>query len=520
MPLYYFLHKIPFLNDEPQFFAMIFENPILSTLSKNTTQITTTYYQNTTHLAQYVDILKPIYATSLKKILISEEHKQTLTEIGKIVLEALPLKNSTQIILKEILRKIDNLGDGSTGLILFCAILSRNLLGVVSKGVGRRQISNSLKVIRRNISKIEVDKVELTFEDILDARNFDKIASAIVKTKYLRDLVVEACANVFKNVQKKDFEKVLSEIDDRLRVVKVYSGLDSESQLFKGLVYKNVAKTIVKEVETQRTSIYSCPIEISQTTSKGIVMFQTADELLSFSTEEEKNIKQTVEQLTKHSNVVVCSGKVENLFLQYFDEKNVLVFNLNSKHDIRRIRNLFTGSVSPVLKELNIENCGYCDFVKVLQFGNEKFTWFSNEKQNVATILLKNSIPQIADESERLILKAMKAIEKNYINGKYTLVQGCGYFERKVASKLSEMPYEDEEPIYFDLVVEAFKKSLAELVCDIPSAENVYDLLNVRLKVLQYAIDICCTILETDDHFAVRDAMNLGQRPDMARDID
>lgn len=70
------------------------------------------------------------------------------------------------------------------------------------------------------------------------------------------------------------------------------------------------------------------------------MLLKSAEELLSYSKGEEKQMEQMVEAIAKavgHGGVIVSGGKVGDLALHYANRLGLLVVRLNSKFDLRRL---------------------------------------------------------------------------------------------------------------------------------------------------------------------------------------
>lgn len=56
-----------------------------------------------------------------------------------------------------------------------------------------------------------------------------------------------------------------------------------QSEVLSGMVFKREVEGDVTSASKAKVAIYSCPIDITQTETKGTVLIKTADELLNFS---------------------------------------------------------------------------------------------------------------------------------------------------------------------------------------------------------------------------------------------
>jgi T-complex protein 1 subunit theta len=235
-------------------------------------------------------------------------------------------------------------------------------------------------------------------------------------------------------------------------------------------------------------------------------LLKNRDDLLSFGKNEEGEIKELVDGISK-SNIVLCNGKIDDIFMDYFNRNNVLVFKVSSKFDVRRMRELCGGSISPTLTPLRKENMGFCESVSVFEEGNNTYTKFMNNK-NVVTIILKDSIMANLDEYERILLKGLTVLEKNVKKGEIRVVEGGGKFEGWLSRVMEEknMEYGDSRQLVYKGVSNALGKFKV-------SGCDVYDIYEGKVKSVGYAIDLVCIVLETEDYLLTRgDEMNVKPR--------
>ncbi|KAM0685068.1 T-complex protein 1 subunit theta, partial [Conglomerata obtusa] len=387
------------------------------------------------------------------------------------------------------------LGDGSTFMVNLACAISKHTFALTQRGMKQKKICDVLKNIRKEIKDV---KVEILVEKMDNDKSISNVVRGVLKNDILSDLLVKAVSDIISDDK-------INEIEDRIRIVKMGTGMLEESFVCNGMIFKGEAKTNLKEGMNLRTSIFNCPVEISRTTTKGVLLMETAQDLINFSKNEEAGIEETVESLIQNSKLVICNGKVEDLFIDYFNMKDAIIFSIYSKHDIRRIRNLLGGSISPVLREVK-EN-GECLGMSVFEEGNTKYTKFEGNG-SVITIVVKNSIDVLLDEYERILQKGINVI-MNHFDKEIKLTKGSGIFERFISEEFinKSLTYNDST----SLVYKAVSNALIE-ICVKKEVENIYDVYDIKIKAIQYAIDICTVLLETEDYFYVRENMNIQAR--------
>jgi len=151
--------------------------------------------------------------------------------------------------------------------------------------------------------ELEVDKVG----DIRAQGELAKAIRTVVAAKqagnedFLADLVAEAVLAVLpKNAYNFNV--------DNIRVVKIMGGAMEQSRVVKGMVFGREPDGTIKKASRAKVGVYSCPIDISQTETKGTVLLHNAKEMLDFTKGEESQLEQIVKELHDSGLRVVVAG--------------------------------------------------------------------------------------------------------------------------------------------------------------------------------------------------------------------
>jgi T-complex protein 1 subunit theta len=69
---------------------------------------------------------------------------------------------------------------------------------------------------------------------------------------------------------------------DNIRVVKIMGGSLQQSKVVKGMVFAREPEGTTKKVQKAKVGVFSCPVDISQTETKGTVLLRNAKEMMDF----------------------------------------------------------------------------------------------------------------------------------------------------------------------------------------------------------------------------------------------
>lgn len=115
------------------------------------------------------------------------------------------------------------------------------------------------------------------------------------------------------------------------------------------MVFKREVEGDVTSATKAKVAIYSCPVDITQTETKGTVLIKTADELMNFSKGEESLLEKQIKEIADTGvKVIVAGAKFGDMALHYLNKYGLMAVRLNSKFDLRRLAKTVNGTVSIV----------------------------------------------------------------------------------------------------------------------------------------------------------------------------
>lgn len=120
-----------------------------------------------------------------------------------------------------------------------------------------------------------------------------------------------------------------------------------QSSIIQGMVFKRQVEGDVSSITKGKVALYSCPVDIAQTETKGTVLIKTADELVKFSRGEESLLEAQIKAISDTgAKVVVSGGKFGDMALHFVNKYQMMAVRLNSKFDLRRLSKAVGGTVS------------------------------------------------------------------------------------------------------------------------------------------------------------------------------
>jgi T-complex protein 1 subunit theta len=308
------------------------------------------------------------------------------------------------------------------------------------------------RLLRKRFSRVSLPAVwcewkltqtiELVCDKVEDIRSQEELSKAIrtvVAAKqsgsedFLADLVAEGVLAVLP-------KNPVNFNVDNIRVVKIMGGSLEQSKVVKGMVFAREPEGIVKKAKKAKVGVFSCPVDISQTETKGTVLLHNAKEMMDFTKGEESQIENIIKELHDSGiRVVVAGSTIGELAQHYLNRYNILVIKVLSKFELRRLCRVVGATPLARLGAPMPDEMGTIDIVETLEIGGDRVTVFrqENEQTRTATLVLRGATQNHLDDVERAIddgVNVVKAITRDA-----RLVPGAGAAEMQIIERITSL---------------------------------------------------------------------------------
>ncbi|KAI0629642.1 T-complex protein 1 [Trametes polyzona] len=238
---------------------------------------------------------------------------------------------------------------------------------------------------------------------------------------------------------------------DNVRVVKIMGGSLSGSTVVRGMVFGREPEGIVKKVKKAKVAVFTCALDIAQTETKGTVLIRNADEMLNFTSGEEKHLEKIFQEIADSGvKVIIAGSAVGELALHYLNRMNIAVLKVLSKFDLRRLCRVVNATPLARVGAPTAEEAGFVDVFESIEIGGDRVTVLrqvidgdpdydpsapgGGEKTRTATIVLRGATQNRLDDLERAVddgVNVIKALLKDA-----RLVPGAGATELELAKRV------------------------------------------------------------------------------------
>ncbi|KAH7374356.1 t-complex protein-like protein 1 [Pyrenochaeta sp. MPI-SDFR-AT-0127] len=371
------------------------------------------------------------------KIVINHLQKMILTSDAATILRELEVVHpAAKLVVMASQQQEAEMGDATNLVIVLAGELLKKAEELIRMGLKTSDIvlgyEKAQNAAQKTLEELVCDKVE----DIRDQEELSKAIRTVVAAKqsgnedFLAGLVAEAVLAVLP-------KNPINFNVDNVRVVKIMGGSLEQSKVVKGMVFARQPEGIITKASKAKVGVFSCPVDISQTETKGTVLLHNAKEMMDFTTGEEQQVEQIVKELHDSGmRVVVAGSTIGELALHYLNRYNILVIKVLSKFELRRLCRVVGATPLARLGAPMPDEMGSIDIVETLEIGGDRVTVFrqENEQTRTATLVLRGATQNHLDDVERAIddgVNVVKAITRDP-----RLVAGAGATEMQLIERI------------------------------------------------------------------------------------
>ncbi|KAH8389029.1 hypothetical protein KR200_009783 [Drosophila serrata] len=425
-------------------------------------------YRNISACKEFAQTMRSAYGPNgMNKMIINHIEKQFVTSDAGTIMRELDVEHpAAKLIVMASQMQDAEVGDGTNFVVVLAGALLESSEDLLRLGITTAEIADGYeKALEKSLEILP----KLVSHKIEDYRNVEKVKdvlrTSIMSKQYgqedfINDLVSKACVSILPD------EGTFNV--DNIRICKILGSGLLKSEVVRGMVFKRFVEGDVTFAEKAKIVIFSCPVDIIQTETKGTVLIKSADELLNFSSGEESLLENQIKAIADTGvKVVVSGGKVGDMALHFLNKYGLMAVRLNSKFDLRRLSRSVNATVLPRITTPSQEELGYCDKVCIEELGDTTIVAFRNEGKDsrIATVVIRGATDNFMDDIERAVDDGVNNFKCLTRDGRY--LPGAGATEIELATQLSA--YADTLPGLeqyavrkFANALEVFPKALAE----------------------------------------------------------
>ncbi|KAK9498600.1 hypothetical protein O3M35_003195 [Rhynocoris fuscipes] len=425
-------------------------------------------YRNISACKEFSETVRTAYGPNgMNKIIINHIDKLFVTNDAATVVKELEVEHpAAKIMILASQMQEEEVGDGTNFVIVLAGSLLENAQDLLRMGMTPADIISGYELAMEKVIEILDSLVCVTISDCRDEEKVTKaVRSAVMSKQYgnedfLARLITKACISIMP-------EETTFNVDN-VRVCKILGSSLYNSESFLGMVFKRQAEGDITKKSNAKIAVFTCPVDIASTETKGTVLIKSAGELLKFSAGEETKLEQEINAIRDAGvDVIVSGGKVGDMALHFINKAGMMAVKVNSKFDIRRLCKATGATPLPDVTVPTKDELGFADSVYTDELGDTCVVVFrlDGQESRVSTIVVRGATDNYLDDIERAIDDGVNTFKGITRDGRF--VAGAGAVEIEVAKRLRQYAdtvsgLERYAVQKFANALEVFPKTLAE----------------------------------------------------------
>ena len=394
----------------------------------------------------------------MDKMIVDSMGDVTITNDGVTILEEMQIEHPSAKMIVEVAKTQENeVGDGTTTAVVLAGELLKNAETLLDMDVHPAVIARGYRLAADKALEIldeMAEKITPRDENILKQIGMTAMTGkgAEYAKEKLSDLAVKAVKLVAEDNGSVD--------RDNIKIEKRSGGSVEDSELIRGIVIdkERVHSSMPRLVKNAKLALIDKEIEIKKTEIDAKIEITSPDQLQAFLDQEEKMLKNMVDQIAKSgANVLVCQKGIDDVAQHFLAKAGIYAVRRVSDSDMKKIAKATSGKVVSNLHDLNKDDLGFAGAVEERKIGDDEFTYIMECKNPKAvTILVRGGTEHVTNEIERALTDAVGDIAAALKDGK--VVGGAGAPEVELAMQLRK--YAESLSGREQLAVQSFADSM------------------------------------------------------------
>ncbi|GJE94734.1 T-complex protein 1 [Phanerochaete sordida] len=406
--------------------------------------------RNIQAVAELSDLVRTSFGPNGRnKLLINHLGKLFVTsDAATIIREVEVVHPAAKLLVMASQAQEAEMGDATNMVIILAGELLKKAEHLLIMGLHPSEITRGYELAaKKALEELETLSTSTLPSPLTHADLATALKPAIASKQYgyedeLAALVAEAALAVMPP-NPKNFNV------DNVRVVKILGGSLAGSKVVQGMVFGREPEGNVKKVKKSKVAVFTCGLGLSQTETKGTVLIKNKDEMLNFTTGEEKHMEKIFQEIADSGvKVIIAGSSIDDLALHFLNRMNIAVIKVLSKFDLRRLCRVVNATPLARMGAPTPEEAGYVDVFETIEIGGDRVTVLrqlvegdaeydaadAGEKTRTATIVLRGATTNHLDDLERAIDDGVNVIKALLKNG--SLVPGAGATELELSKRV------------------------------------------------------------------------------------
>jgi thermosome len=399
----------------------------------------------------------------MSKMLVDSLGDVTITNDGAEILKKLDIENISANMMVNVAKATDDeIGDGTTSVVLFSAALLENALELIEQDIHPKPITHGYKLAADKALKIlEEISVKISTEDDEILKNAAKTAmnskDIVLYKDFFSDLGLKAVKHLVGNEG-----SVFAKVGD-IKIVKAPGKALKDSELINGVYIQKekVHSSMPNLIRNAKIAVVRKKLDVVKTEFDAQIRISAPSQIQEFLDQEDKILQKYMDVFKKLGvNMVVGSSDISDKFGSYLAREGVAAIKNVGESDYKAILKATGAKLVDDIATLSEEDLGFVEKLHFEKIDKDEYCLFSGGKNaKSVSILLKGGLEKILNTAEVSLHDVLSVIAKIIDTKKVVAGGGAIYIE--LAKRLRT--YANEIGGKEQLAVSAFALALEEI---------------------------------------------------------
>ena len=377
----------------------------------------------------------------MDKMLVDNLGDVIITNDGVTILQEMDVEHPAAKMMVEIAKAQENeVGDGTTTAVMLAGELLKKAEEMLDQDVHPTVIAAGYRKAAEKAGKILDDMATKVSKD--DDKILRRIAITSMSSKGSEmkgEKLADLCVQAVKQITEEENGKLVADIDN-IKVEKKSGGSSADSELIKGLIIDKevVHPGMPHRVEKAKIALLACALEIKETETDAEIRITDPQQLKAFLQEEERMLREMVDQIKKTgANVVICQKGIDDLAQHFLAKAGIMATRRVKESDMEKLVRATGAKEVTNLKDLTADDLGSAALVEERKVAGDEMIFIEGCKDPKAvSLLVRGGTAHVVDEVERAVHDSISVVSAAIEDGK--IVAGGGAPETEVAKQLRE----------------------------------------------------------------------------------
>ncbi|KAL0490638.1 TCP-1 chaperonin, eta subunit [Acrasis kona] len=375
------------------------------------------------------------------KLICSKDGNITITNDGATLLKLLEPKHPiSQLLVKLSRTQDDEIGDGTTGVVLLAAALLKEARDLINLGYHVQTIIQGYKKAL-NLAIKHLDEIKQPLPDDENLRNhiLNKIIQVPLNSKLLshdREFFTKIIVQAVNKLKHSD--------QDCIQILPIQGGSFSDSYLIDGIVFKRTFSYAgfeqqQKRIKNAKILLLNHEIELKHQKEFAHLNISGPSQYKSFVDAEWNLVTRKLDQIyATNCDLVLNVQPIGDLATQHFVQNNITNLSRIPLQLMTTIKQTVGGTIYSTLEHLNEKKChlGFCSLFQNVTIGDDRYCILSGcDDSSKMTLILRGPSEELLSEAHRSVHDAICIMSTVMSNPFYII--GGGATEMSVNSRIN-----------------------------------------------------------------------------------